>query len=46
MASEMPNIGMGGTAGNEFPFEFLLAALLIIASGTTLGMKKYATHKK
>ncbi|MGM0828691.1 MAG: hypothetical protein ACQEU4_10735 [Bacillota bacterium] len=46
MPSEMPNTGMGGTAGNEFPLEFLLAALLIIAGGTTLGMKKYATHKK
>ncbi|WP_226671838.1 copper amine oxidase [Rossellomorea aquimaris] len=47
MPSEMPNTGMGGTADeNEFPFEFLLAALLIIAGGTTLGMKKYASHKQ
>ncbi|NMH70813.1 copper amine oxidase [Bacillus sp. RO3] len=46
MPTEMPNTGMGGTSGNEIPFEFLLAALFIIAGGTTLGMKKYAAHKK
>ncbi len=47
MPSDMPNTGMGGTADqNEFPLEYLLAALMVIAGGTTLAMKKFAANKQ
>ncbi|MEL3973566.1 copper amine oxidase [Rossellomorea oryzaecorticis] len=44
MPSRMPNTGMGGTA-EEFPLEYLLAALMTIAGGSVLALKKYAGSK-
>ncbi|WP_409252971.1 copper amine oxidase [Bacillus sp. SCS-153A] len=47
MPSEMPNTGMGGSADqNEFPIELLLAAMTVIAGGSVLAMKKYASNKQ
>jgi hypothetical protein len=46
MPSQMPNTGMGGTSGaEEFPLEYLLAALMAIAGGSVLALKKYAENK-
>ncbi|WP_175986898.1 copper amine oxidase [Bacillus sp. Marseille-Q1617] len=46
MPSQMPNTGMGGTAdAEEFPLEYLLAALMAIAGGSVLALKKYAGSK-
>jgi hypothetical protein len=46
MPSQMPNTGMGGTADqDEFPLEYLLAALMAVAGGSVLALKKYAANK-
>ncbi|OAT85040.1 copper amine oxidase [Bacillus sp. MKU004] len=46
MPSQMPNTGMGGTVdAEEFPLEYLLAALMAIAGGSVLALKKFAANK-
>jgi hypothetical protein len=46
MPSQMPNTGMGGTADqSEFPLELLWAALLLIAGGSIVAVKKMASNK-